>query len=133
EQRRPFGIFPEPSAMAASTTPWITLLLATLLHYPRSSHHTTYNTPLVLMGVASGLSLIALSKTGGLAIAIIAAAAVAAPSALRLLKRLSFRTTGVLIAALIATVLTLAWTFDNMEKRLELGTNTSWQLRTASL
>jgi hypothetical protein len=62
--KRPFGLFPEPSAMAASIGPWLVLMIGLLL-YPRFRHGMTRDTRgQLILGAVCGMSLILMSSSG---------------------------------------------------------------------
>ncbi len=62
--KRPCGLFPEPSAMAASLGAWLVLLAGLLLDPPHARAFTWRRPTLTALAVASGFLLLALSRSG---------------------------------------------------------------------
>lgn len=132
--KRPFGLFPEPSAMSASIGPWLVLVLGILL-YPRLRHRMTRGTgTLLLVAAVSGVALMIVSRSGYIVPFMASALVVSLPAlrkyALRLYRPSSFVVLGLLILMFV-TVVFLAVT--NLGTRLDIQQNTSWSARAASL
>lgn len=66
--QRPFGLFPEPSAMVASLGPWCILILGILLDRSLAPKDALPSVWLMVIGLACGGALMAVSRSGGAAI-----------------------------------------------------------------
>lgn len=84
--KRPCGIFPEPSAMAASLGPWIVVLGGLLVEPERARRLGWRPNALTVAAVVGGLLLLALSRSGMVFVIAVALLAVGA-TRLRLLMR----------------------------------------------
>lgn len=62
--KRPFGLFPEPSAMAACIGPWLVLFFAYALGLAKVSNPSRIFKPLLLISAVLGLIFIMASLTG---------------------------------------------------------------------
>lgn len=77
--RRPFGLFPEPSAMSSSLAPWVLFLFAVCCGTVRLRQQSaSWHRALFLAAAVGGLGLIIVSRSGHAAFAVLAIAALAA-------------------------------------------------------
>lgn len=132
--KRPFGLFPEPSAMSASIGPWLVLIIGILL-YPRLRHGMTRGTgTLLLVAAVSGVALMIVSRSGYTIPFMASALLVSLPAlrkhALRLYHPGSLVVLGLLVLVFV-TVVFLAVTY--LGSRLDIQQNSSWSARAASL
>lgn len=134
--KRPFGVFPEPSAMSSSLAPWVLLFASHflgLVHFKRRP--TRRQELLFAAAAASGLLLIILSRSGHAAITLAALGALAAVWALRIKARPQTHLLA-LIAAAVVLPFVIALAVNMLGDRLggssRLG-NSSWEARTESL
>jgi hypothetical protein len=132
--KRPFGLFPEPSAMAASFGPWLVLFLGLLL-YPKLGRWTTRGIrTLLLLATACGIGLIIMSRSGYM-ISLLAILLLIGLPALRKVGLQLHRPRNLLalvgLVLLGATVAILSFTYLN--SRLDLQENSSWTARLSSL
>lgn len=131
--RRPFGLFPEPSAMTASVGPWIVLMTGVLL-YPRSMRGVP-SWAKVLMAVAaiSGLALVVASRSGYTLPLMASLLLLSSPKIGTLLARIYQPRNLILftIVSLIGTVAVVV-AFSYLGSRLD-AQNDSWQSRGTSI
>lgn len=132
--KRPFGLFPEPSAMAASIGPWLVFIAGVLL-YPRLRHGMTRGTKtLLLVAAVSGVALMIVSRSGYTIPFVASVLLVSLPAlrkhALRLYHPVSFVVLGLLVLVFV-TVVFLAIT--HLGTRLDIQQNSSWSARASSL
>lgn len=128
--KRPFGLFAEPSAMAASIGPWLVLLTTAL--FSRRAGRSRARTLLLALALGSGLWLVVASKTG-LSAPIVGGSAIAAlASALSWRRSVGTRAAALVMSAGIA-VGSIVWLSQNAGARFELAQNDSWQARLESL
>lgn len=132
--KRPFGMFPEPSAMAASIGPWLILIVGLLL-YPKLRPWMTRGTLIqVLLAVVCGVGLIIMSSSGYTIFLLAGLLLVALPylkdRALRLyqLGSLFLLITLVLVGAALV-VLSVSY----VGTRLDVQDNSSWSARLGSI
>ena len=132
--QRPFGMFPEPSAMSSSLAPWVLLWLAETFGIVRFRHEPKrWHRALFLAAAAGGLVLIVLSRSGH------ALVTVAGTVCLFLLwvknSASSARTYGLLVLVLGVLLPGLFWLTANAlhERVNEAGVNGSWDDRAASI
>lgn len=72
--QRPFGLFPEPSAMSSSLAPWVLLWIASLCNIIRLRQQPArWQRALFGIAAAGGLALIILSRSGHAAVTLAAA------------------------------------------------------------
>jgi hypothetical protein len=134
--RRPFGLFPEPSAMSSSLAPWVLFWAAEaggILHLRREP--ARWQRRLFAAAAAGGLGLIILSQSGHAAVTL---AAMAVFAAVWFVRRRA--TAGAYVAVVFAFAVVLPvvlwFAFDSLSNRLggasDLG-NSSWEDRSTSL
>ncbi len=128
--KRPFGLFAEPSAMAACIGPWLVLITNAL--FARRRGLSRGRTALLALALASGLALVVASKSG-LSAPIVAATAIAALAAAFSWRRsVGVRGAALVMGALIACA-SVVWLSENAGSRFDLAQNDSWQARLDSL
>ncbi len=132
--KRPFGLFPEPSAMSASFGPWIVLFVGLLL-YPKLGGWTTrVMRTLLLLATASGIGLIIMARSGYMTSLLAILLLIGLP-ALRKVGLQLHRPRNLLalvgLVLLGATVAILSFTYLN--SRLDLQENSSWTARLSSI
>lgn len=129
--KRPFGLFPEPSAMAACLGPWL-VLIAVALFTPAIQDRFRRHRAALLVALASGLAFVALSRSGQVLPIAAATAACAVLPALGSRGRWAAR-----VAALVVGVAiiggTVAWIAMGAASRFSFDQNDSWQGRLSSL
>jgi hypothetical protein len=76
-EKRPFGLFPEPSAMTASIGPWLVLVAGLLLFPAFRAHLSVRSRRIGAAGFAAGALLLVLGKSGNSPIIVVACLAVA--------------------------------------------------------
>jgi hypothetical protein len=129
--RRPFGLFAEPSAMAACVGPWLVLISTALFTRPRPEGARRHRVILAL-ALGSGLALVVVSQSG-LAVPIAAgAAAPAIMTAFSSRRGVVTRGAALLISVGVVSATTM-WLMNNAASRFQLSQNESWQARLASL
>ncbi|MBV8077264.1 MAG: hypothetical protein JO284_12735 [Planctomycetaceae bacterium] len=131
--KRPCGLFPEPSAMAASLGPWLVLLAGLLLDPSSGRRFGWRGKKLAAAALALGSVLIALSRSGA-ALAIMAAVLVAgvakAPNwghSLTIGKGLT------LAMVLVAGVAAGGYATSQLGEGLDARVESSWGFRAASI
>jgi hypothetical protein len=133
--QRPFGIFPEPSAMSSSLAPWILFFAAHFCGVIRL-RQTPARWQQVLFGAAAagGLGLIILSQSGHAAVTLAALLVFAVIWFARC--RATLRTYGVIVAVFAAVLPAVLWlaakSLGNRVGGTEMG-NSSWHERSTSL
>ena len=128
--RRPFGLFAEPSAMAACIGPWLVIITSAL--FARRRDGSRRRTAILALALASGLALVVASKSG-LAVPIVAATAIATLAAAFSWRRgAGVRAAALFLSAAIAFA-AVVWLSENAASRFELAQNDSWQARLESL
>ncbi|HEV7299969.1 MAG TPA: hypothetical protein VGN72_11440 [Tepidisphaeraceae bacterium] len=134
-QRRPFGIFPEPSAMSSSLAPWVLLWMANLLGLVRFRlTPERWQRILFACAAAGGLSLIIFSQSGHAAITLLAAAVFIATWFVRS-KATSGTYATILLMFGVITPFMLWMAITSLANRVggsEMG-NSSWEDRSQSL
>lgn len=129
--RRPFGLFAEPSAMAACLGPWLVLISVALFSehvHPRFRERRT----VLLAALVSGLSLVVLSRSGQAVPIALGAAAPAILAAFKSRRRAIVRWATLLVGmAIVGGAST--WLATRAAARFSLSDNESWQMRLASL
>jgi hypothetical protein len=133
--RRPFGIFPEPSAMSSSLAPWVLFFVAELCgivrlkQRPQQWQHVLFGA-----AAAGGLGLIILSQSGHAAVTVAAVLVMAAIWFSR--SAATARTFGAIVVGLGVVLPAVLWfaavALSNRVGGTEMG-NSSWAERTASL
>jgi hypothetical protein len=132
--KRPFGLFPEPSAMAASLGPWL-VLMAGLLLYPKLRYRMTRGTRALLVSAAILGVLLILIAQSGYTVWLLASLLLMALPALKyhllrlyrpgsLLTLVAFILVGAALEVLVSVYIT---------PRADLETNSSWLARMSSI
>jgi hypothetical protein len=132
--KRPFGLFPEPSAMAASIGPWL-ILIAGLLLYPKLRQGMTRGTlAQLLLAVVCGVGLILMSRSG-FAIWLLAGLVVVTLPYLkdRVLRLYQPGSLIVLMTLVLVGATIVALYFTLLGSRLDIQENSSWSARLTSL
>ncbi len=132
--KRPFGMFPEPSAMAASIGPWLVFIVGLLL-YPKLQHGMTRGLRMqLLLAVVGGVALILLSSSGFTVWLLISLLLVGLPALKdRLLRLHRFGSWLVLITFVVVCVALVYFSLANVGSRLDIQENSSWSARLASI
>ena len=132
--KRPFGLFPEPSAMAASIGPWL-ILIAGLLLYPRLRQGMTRGTlAQLLLAVVCGVGLILISRSGFTIWLLAGLVLIALPYLKDRVLRLYRPGSLIVLMALVLVGATLvALYFTLIGTRLAIQENSSWSARLASI
>jgi hypothetical protein len=133
--RRPFGLFAEPSAMAACVGPWLVLFAGLVtdkdrwpaLRMPRG---------ILALGLMAGCFLLAVSQSGQTALVLAGMVMALSATAVRREKAStarshSLRGVAVLLAAIVATAIGVSNIFG--ELGMEARTESSWSARLNSL
>jgi hypothetical protein len=132
--KRPFGIFPEPSAMAASIGPWLVLIVGLLL-YPKLRHGMTLGLRVqLLLATVSGVALILLSSSGFTVWLLISLLLVGLPALKDWVLRL--HRPGSLIAMIAFVLVGVALVYFSLAyvgSRLDIQENSSWSARLGSI
>ena len=133
--QRPFGIFPEPSAMACSLAPWICFWVAELCGIVRlRDQPARWQRILFAAAAAGGLGLIILSGSGHTMITLAALAVIVIPWFRRL--KATPRTFAIVLPILGILVPLILWAASTiMSDRIagEWQVNGSWDDRSSSL
>lgn len=127
--RRPFGLFAEPSAMAACVGPWL-VLISTVL-FTRATDSRRHRAILAL-ALASGLALVVRSKSGQAAPIVIGTAVPAVWATFSSRRRVIARVVTLLIGVGIVCISTM-WLMSNAASRFDYSQNDSWQGRFGSI
>ncbi len=134
--KRPFGVFPEPSAMSSSLAPWVLLFASHFLGLVQFTRHPSRRQELLFAAAGTGgLLLIILSRSGHAAITLAALLALVAVWALRIKAKPQNHLLAIVVAAVVLPfVITLAANMlrDRVGGSSQLG-NSSWEDRTHSL
>jgi len=132
--KRPFGLFPEPSAMAASIGPWLVLIVGLLL-YPKLGHWMTRGTRiLLLLTTVSGIGLITMARSGYVGSLLAILLLVGLPALRNMGVRLHQpRNLLALVALILLGVAVLLLSFTYLDSRLDLQENSSWSARLGSI
>ncbi len=136
---RPFGLFPEPSAMAASLGPWLVLVIAIAIR-PRQLSATMTRPRRWLLTIAglSGLALIIVSRSGYILL-LLAALGIAGLGAVRgqMISRVPGRNllvaAGVLVVATVTVYQAYSLTGSRLLVQLGSTTGTSYAQRFSSI
>ena len=132
--KRPFGLFPEPSAMAASIGPWL-ILIAGLLLYPKLRQGMTRGTlALLMLAVVCGVGLILISRSGFAIWLLVGLVLVMLPYLKDRVLRLHRPGSLIVLMALVlvgATIVALSFTL--IGSRLDIQENSSWSARLGSI
>ncbi len=134
--KRPFGLFPEPSAMAASTGPWLVMLLGLLLYPDLRPWAARGTMGLFVLALVGGVSLILMSKSGYtlflLGGFLLVSLHLAKDSVLRLHRpRGLFAVVGMVLVGTAVAVFSVVYLSSRVESEIEGGS--SWLLRFASI
>jgi hypothetical protein len=132
--KRPFGVFPEPSAMAASIGPWIVFIVAMLI-YPKLRRGMTRGLRVqLLLAAVGGVALILLSSSGFTVWLLISLLLAGLPALKdRLLRLHRFGSWFVLITFVMVGVALVYFSLANVGSRLDIQENSSWSSRLASI
>jgi hypothetical protein len=132
--KRPFGLFAEPSAMAACLGPWLVIVTAALFAPAPADApaRSRGRTALLAAALAAGLALVVASKSGLSAVVVAGTAAAALAAALGGRRRTLARGAALVLSGAVA-VAALFWIERNAGERFDLGQNDSWQARLDSL
>jgi hypothetical protein len=133
--QRPFGIFPEPSAMSSSLAPWVLFFVAELCGIVRLKRRPEpWQHALFAVAAVGGLGLIILSQSGHAAVTVVAVLILVAIWFSR--SAATARTYGVIVVGLGVVLPAVLWfsavSLANRMGGTEMG-NSSWAERTASL
>jgi hypothetical protein len=133
--QRPFGLFPEPSAMSSSLAPWVLFFVGELCGIVRLKQRPArWQHVLFAAAAAGGLGLIILSQSGHAAVTVLAVLVMAAIWFSR--SAATARTFGVIVVGLGVVLPAVLWfaavALSNRVGGTEMG-NSSWAERTASL
>lgn len=134
--QRPFGLFPEPSAMSSSLAPFVILFFAMLGGVLRSRARLLNWQKAVMLCAATGsLALIIVSRSGHAAITLMALAAIAFAWLLK--ARANQRTFAIIVGGTTIFLPLVIWAAsmslgDRLGGRSNLG-NSSWEERATSL
>jgi hypothetical protein len=132
--KRPFGLFSEPSAMAASIGPWL-ILIAGLLLYPKLRQGMTRGTlTQLLLAVVCGVGLILISRSGFTIWLLAGLVLVMLPYLKDRVSRLYRLGSLIVLMALVlvgATLVALSYTL--IGSRLDIQENSSWSARLSSI
>lgn len=132
--KRPFGLFPEPSAMAASIGPWLVLIFGLLL-YPklraRMGHRTKW---FMVFSAVSGVALVFASRSGYVIILMASLLLMSAPKLKEYVLRVH-RPAGMAVSLLLAISLVAAvfLAVTLLGSRLDIQQNYSWIARASSI
>ena len=130
--KRPFGLFAEPSAMAACIGPWLVVFSMALFSGDAAFRLDRRTRALLLVGLSGGLGLVVLSRSGQAVPITLAAATPAILSAFRSRMRASARW-AVLLSGVGIVGGASIWLTTRASDRFSLDDNASWQLRLESL
>ncbi len=129
--KRPFGLFAEPSAMAACVGPWLVVIARAV--FSRSGGASRPRTLLLALALASGLWLVVASKSG-MAAPIVTGTALTAFAAAFAWRRRSVATrAAALVMSGTIAVGSVLWLTQNARARFDLPENESWQARLVSI
>jgi hypothetical protein len=132
--KRPFGLFPEPSAMAASLGPWLVLLIGLLLRRDLRSGFPRWLVTLLTVAGLSGVFLIIVSKSGyTIPLFLCMAPLLLRAGKDRIASGVSMHTMLVSLLLVPALVLTFLLAREQLSKRLDVQQNDSWQSRSQSI
>ena len=132
--KRPFGMFPEPSAMAASLGPWLVLIVGLLL-YRKLRHGMTPILGLqLLLAAVGGVALILLSSSGYTVWLLLSLLLIGLPALKDWVLRM--HRPGSLLAMVAFVVVGVALVYVSLAHvgtRLDIQENSSWSARLASI
>lgn len=131
--KRPFGFFPEPSAMSASIGPWL-VLMAGLLLYPGLLRGLRAKTKALLwIALALGLALVIASQSGYMLPLMASLLVVSVPMAVRLTIK-AYRPGNMLLLSILGTIgaVLVIIAISYLGDRLDFQ-NESWQQRGESI
>jgi hypothetical protein len=126
--QRPFGLFAEPSAMAACIGPWLLLILILVANQDRKPELRA-DRGILALALIAGCFLMAVSQSGQ-AVITVAGAAVALLASFAGKRDASARRSRFWVLAataglLVATAIAVRWSFTDVEARTE----SSWDVR----
>lgn len=128
--KRPFGLFAEPSAMAACLGPWLVLVTSALFTPRREG--SRLRTAVLALALGGGLALVVASKSG-MAASIVGGTAVTALAAAFSGRRSVVTRVAALGACAAIALASVSWLSENARSRFDLVQNDSWQGRFESL
>jgi hypothetical protein len=128
--KRPFGLFAEPSAMAACVGPWLVVITSAL--FAPTGARARAKTALLLASLGGGVWLVVASKSGLSAAVIGGCALTAVGAAFSWRRRVGARTAALIVGAVVA-VWSATWLGENARARFDVTENESWQARLDSL
>ncbi len=128
--KRPFGLFAEPSAMAACVGPWLVVITSAL--FAPSGARSRARTALLMASLGGGVWLVVASKSG-LSAAVIGGCALTAIGAALSWRRGVGARTAALIVGTVVAVWSATWLGENARARFDVAENESWQARLDSL
>lgn len=134
--RRPFGLFPEPSAMAASLVPWLIIMVGLLLYPDISPVVLGKGTRLwVLIAAAGGIWLVIWSRSGFVVPMILMLVALSIPRAVKAVSEVFVvRRMALVLVAIAAIWLMVIFAQNQFGNRLETSTAADpWADRRSSL
>ncbi|MGB7161536.1 MAG: hypothetical protein WBD40_25985 [Tepidisphaeraceae bacterium] len=133
--QRPFGIFPEPSAMSSSLAPWVLLWSAYFLEIIRFKREPArWQRLLFAAAAAGGLVLIILSRSGHAGVTLMAMAVLGAIWAMRTKAKPQVHLAVLAVAAIVlpfVVIMAVNALGDRMGGARIM--NSSWQERSSSL
>lgn len=129
--KRPFGLFAEPSAMAACVGPWLILIARAL--FSHSGPSPRLRTAILTVALLGGLWLVVVSKTGMAAPIVAGTALIALGAAFSRRHRSVARRTAALTLGGAVALAAVVWLTENARSRFDLSENDSWQARFESL
>jgi hypothetical protein len=132
--KRPFGLFPEPSAMAASIGPWLILIAGLLLYSELRQGMTRGTLVQLLLALVCGVGLILMSRSGFAIWLLAGLVLVMLPYLKDRVVRLYQPGSLIVLMALVlvgATIVALSFTL--IGSRLDIQENSSWSARLASI
>lgn len=132
--KRPFGLFPEPSAMAASIGPWLVLIVGLLLYSKLRYEMTRGTKTLLVLAVISGVGLILVSQSGYTVWLLASMLLVGLPALKNNILRLYRPGSSLALVAFVlvgVTIAILAVTY--LSPRADVQENSSWSARLASI
>lgn len=133
--KRPFGLFPEPSAMSASIGPWMVLFGGLLTDPEQSKRLRLGPRVLRLLGISllGGFGLFALSRSGLVPIVLGAVMVLVAQRAYVLRRSLSPRMIAAGLLLVTAALGAIAYVVLGIQSGLDARIESSWGLRSMSI
>ncbi len=128
--KRPFGLFAEPSAMAACIGPWLVAITSALFAPVRARSRA--RTLLLAAALGGGTWLVVASRSGLSAAVVGGCALTAIGAAFSWRRGVGARTAALVVAAVVA-VASATGLAENAKARFDIGENDSWRARLDSL